>query len=120
MSATTYNDNISSKITFVPSFYFIISISKTTIEDRISSIMSSLGIDIFGYKKKEDEYWGKITNSNNNKTITISLYLFKITEKDTRCIISVFNTTLNQSKKITKDIFEKIKHIETSKLIYSK
>jgi len=119
MSATTYNDYVAStKLTFVPSFYFITSKSKSTIEERISIIMSSVGVNIFGYKKNEDEYWGKITKSNYNKTITITLYLFKITEKETRCIISIFNTDLSESKKISFDIFKKIKNLETSKLIY--
>jgi len=113
----TYNDFVTStKLTYVPSFQFLISKSKSLIEERISIIMSSVGVSIFGYKKSEDEYWGKITN--NNKTVTITLHLIKITEKETKCVISIFNTNTNQSKKISKTIFEKITHLETSRLIY--
>ena len=113
----TYNDFVTSKkLTYVPSFQFLVSKSKNTIEDRMSIIMSSVGVSIFGYKIIEDEYWGKITK--NNKTITITLHLFKVTEKETKCIISIFNTTSIQSKQISKTIFEKITHIETSRLIY--
>ena len=113
----SYNDFVTStKLTYVPSFQFLISKSKSLIEERISIIMSSVGVSIFGYKIIEDEYWGKI--NNNNKTITITINLIKLTEKETKCVISIFNTNTNQSKKISKTIFEKITHLETSRLIY--
>lgn len=113
----TYNDFVTSKkLTYIPSFQFLVSKSRYLIEERMSIIMSSVGVSIFGYKKSEDEYWGKITN--NNKTVTITLHLIKITEKETRCVISIFNTTTNQSTKISKTIFEKITHLETSRLIH--
>ena len=117
MSATTYNDYfISTKLIYVPSFHFLVSKSKTSIEYGMTIIMSSVGVSIFGYKIIEDEYWGKITN--NNKIITITLRLIQVTEKETKCIISIFNTNTIQTKKISNSIVNKIIHLETSKLIY--
>jgi hypothetical protein len=105
-----------SKLVFVPSFHFILSLSKKAVEEYI---MFHLNVNVLGYKKLEDEYWGKIYKGKN-KTITFTLKLVKIKEKETRCIISIYNANTHESKKLSYSIYEKIRGIETNKLIYRK
>ena len=106
------------QLLYVPSFQFTLFISKSIMEEFIPIIMSNLNVSVFGYIKSEDKYWGKIGITKSKQPTVFNLSFVKIKEKETKCVISIFNATLEYSQKIAENIFAKMQGIETSKLIY--
>lgn len=118
MSILTINDNINlTGIMDESSFVGLVSISKSVIEDSIMILMFHSRVSVFGYNKNNDEYWGEVKNLNKN-IVRFSLHFIKLKDKETRCIISIFNSNYSDSKNISTHIFSNIKNIETCKSIY--
>jgi hypothetical protein len=104
---------------FVPSFHFTTTLSKERTDEFISVIMAEIGVEVFGYQKHNDEYWGKMkTNKNDNITFTLSFK--KSSDHGTNVVINTFNTTLQESKQISSKICETIKIFEVSQSVYRK
>ena len=118
MSTTIYN-NKRLHLMFVPSFHFTTTLSKERTDEFISVIMAEIGVEVFGYQKHNDEYWGKMkTNKNDNITFTLSFK--KSSDHGTNVVINTFNTTLQESKQISSKICETIKIFEVSQSVYRK
>ena len=119
MNRSVSTETISAgQVMYVPSFQFTLSMSKSIIEEFMHIIMATLNVTVSGYKKLEDEYWGKIEISKPKREVSFTISFVKIKEKETRGIISVFNATRSDSKKIAETIFSKMKGVETTKSFY--
>ena len=104
---------------FVPSFYFSTSLTKNTIDEYISILMAEIGVNVFGYNRLNDEYWGNIkTNKNNN--IKFTMIFKKPIYENTIICVSIFNVTPQESDKIAFKFCETIKVFENSPSIYKK
>jgi hypothetical protein len=100
MNRSVSTETISAgQVMYVPSFQFTLSMSKSIIEEFMHIIMATLNVTVSGYKKLEDEYWGKIEISKPKREVSFTISFVKIKEKETRGIISVFNATRSDSQK---------------------
>lgn len=112
MSKTNVN------LRFVPSYHFTSSLTKEKIEDVMSIIMSESGVQVFGYKRHEDEYWGKLKiNKNEHFHFTLTL---KKAQNSTTIIVNSFNATITESKTFSLKLCEIIKTFENTQSIYKK
>ena len=89
----------------IHSFQFSLSMSKDIIEELIPIIMSNLSVIVFGYRKNEDKYWGKMSLRKDKQETTFTMTFTRIKEKETTCVISVFNASDINSQTIAENIF---------------
>jgi hypothetical protein len=97
------------------SFQFSLFMSKDIIEEFIPIIMSKLSVIVFGYKKNEDKYWGKMLVRKDKQATAFTMSFTRIKEKETTCVISVFNASDINSQTIAENIFKKVAGVETTK-----
>lgn len=102
---------------FVPPFQFTTTLSKEKADEFISLIMAKTGVQIFGYQRQDDEYWGRI-KMNKNKTIKFTLSFKKNTNNNTTVVVNTYDSTLKESEQIYLKICETMSLFEISQSIY--
>lgn len=99
-------------------FYFSTSLSKNTIDECITILMTEVGVHVFGYNRQNDEYWGRL-KINKKDNIYFTMVIKHILE-NTIVSISIFNTNCVENDKISFKFCETLKLFENSQSIYKK
>ena len=107
------------QIQYVPSFYFTSCVPKETIETYISVIMTKIGMQVYGYNRQNDEYFGEKMQGGTGSKIKLTISLSNSTTiNQTNIVITTINATHSESEKITKKMVHMIKLFEETKSIY--
>jgi hypothetical protein len=114
--------NTGLKVSLVQSLYFSTSLTKNTIDEYISILMSEIGVNVFGYNRQKDEYWGtlKIKKINKKDNIHFTMFINKSNYDNTLVTICIFNTTRQESNQVSLKIGETLHVFENSQSIYKK
>ena len=117
LDSYSYSDYKKPNLMFVPSFQFTTSLTKEKADEFIYVIMAKTGVQVFGYKRRDDEYWGKI-KINKNENVKFTLSFKKTLHNKTIVTISSYNITVKESEQLSLKIYETINLFEISQSIY--